>query len=101
MGIGEAEVLPIGKGRVVREGAQVAIVSFGARLGECLLAADDLAVRGIKPSVIDARFAKPLDEALLRGFGKDPPRDYNDRRGCDWRVWLACYAIFIGCGCAG
>ncbi len=70
VGIGEAEILPIGKGRVVREGAQVAIVSFGARLGECLLAADDLAVRGIKPSVIDARFAKPLDEALLLDLAK-------------------------------
>ncbi len=70
VGIGEAEVLPIGKGRVVREGAEVAIVSLGARLGECLLAADDLAVRGIKPSVIDARFAKPLDEALLLDLAK-------------------------------
>ena len=70
VGIGEAEVLEIGKGRVVREGADVAIVSFGARLGECLLAADDLAVRGIKPSVIDARFAKPLDEALLLDLAK-------------------------------
>ncbi len=70
VGIGEAEILEIGKGRVVREGAEVAIVSFGARLGECLLAADDLAVRGIKPSVIDARFAKPLDEALLLDLAK-------------------------------
>ncbi len=70
VGIGEAEILQIGKGRVVREGAQVAIVSFGARLSECLLAADDLAVRGIKPSVIDARFAKPLDEALLLDLAK-------------------------------
>ncbi|MCA8835399.1 MAG: 1-deoxy-D-xylulose-5-phosphate synthase, partial [Proteobacteria bacterium] len=70
VGIGEAEILEIGKSRVVREGAQVAIVSFGARLGECLLAADDLAVRGIKPTVIDARFAKPLDEALLLDLAK-------------------------------
>ncbi len=70
VGIGEAEILQIGKGRVVREGAEVAIVSFGARLAECLLAADDLAVRGIKPSVIDARFAKPLDEALLLDLAK-------------------------------
>ncbi|MCA8834779.1 MAG: 1-deoxy-D-xylulose-5-phosphate synthase, partial [Proteobacteria bacterium] len=70
VGIGEAEVLEIGKSRVVREGVEVAIVSFGARLGECLLAADDLAERGIKPSVIDARFAKPLDESLLLDLAK-------------------------------
>jgi 1-deoxy-D-xylulose-5-phosphate synthase len=57
--------LEIGRGRVVREGGGVAILSFGARLQECLKAAEALAVRGIAPTVADARFAKPLDRALI------------------------------------
>jgi 1-deoxy-D-xylulose-5-phosphate synthase len=58
-------VLQIGKGRVVREGTSVAILSFGAHLAECLVAAEDLAVRGIGTTVADARFAKPLDTDLI------------------------------------
>ncbi len=57
--------LPIGRGRVIREGGSVALLSFGARLGECLEAADRLAQRGCSATVADARFAKPLDEALI------------------------------------
>jgi 1-deoxy-D-xylulose-5-phosphate synthase len=57
--------LEIGRGRVVREGGGVAILSFGARLPECLKAAEALAARGIAPTVADARFAKPLDRALI------------------------------------
>ena len=60
------EVLPLGKGRVLREGTKVALLSFGARLAECLQAADDLAARGLSTTVADARFAKPLDEDLVR-----------------------------------
>jgi 1-deoxy-D-xylulose-5-phosphate synthase len=60
------EVLPIGKGRVLREGTKVALLSFGARLGECLKAADELATRGLSTTVADARFAKPLDTDLVR-----------------------------------
>jgi 1-deoxy-D-xylulose-5-phosphate synthase len=60
------EVLPIGKGRVLREGTKVALLSFGTRLAECLKAADDLAARGLSTTVADARFAKPLDEDLVR-----------------------------------
>jgi 1-deoxy-D-xylulose-5-phosphate synthase len=59
------EPLEIGKGRIVREGAKVAILSFGARLQEALKAADTLGARGISTSVADARFAKPLDEELI------------------------------------
>jgi 1-deoxy-D-xylulose-5-phosphate synthase len=59
------EPLAIGKGRVVREGSGVALLSFGTRLGEFLKAADELATQGIRPTVADARFAKPLDEALV------------------------------------
>ena len=58
-------VLPIGKGRVVREGSKVALLSIGTRLAECLKAADDLAADGIKPTVADARFMKPLDTELV------------------------------------
>jgi len=58
--------LKIGKGRIVREGARAAILSFGARLKEVEQAAEALAARGIAPTVADARFAKPLDEDLIR-----------------------------------
>ena len=59
-------VLPIGKGRVVQEGSKVAILSYGARLGECRKAAAELAARGLSTTVADARFAKPLDADLVR-----------------------------------
>lgn len=59
------EVLEIGKGRIVQRGKRVAILSFGARLQECLRAAEALAARGITPTIADARFAKPLDTALI------------------------------------
>jgi len=59
------EALPIGKGRVLREGGTIALLSLGGRLAECLEAADDLAVRGLATTVVDARFAKPLDEELI------------------------------------
>jgi 1-deoxy-D-xylulose-5-phosphate synthase len=58
--------LAIGKGRVIREGSSVAIVSFGTRLAECLKAAELLSAYGLSPTIVDARFAKPLDTALLR-----------------------------------
>jgi 1-deoxy-D-xylulose-5-phosphate synthase len=58
--------LEIGKGRIIREGTSVAILSLGTRLGECLKAADELAARGLSATVADARFAKPLDDELLK-----------------------------------
>ena len=62
-----AEILEIGKGRILREGTSVAILSFGTRLAESLKAADLLAARGLSATVADARFAKPLDvEMVLR-----------------------------------
>ena len=57
--------LEIGKGRVVREGARVALLSFGTRLGEAEKAAEQLAAKGITPTVADARFAKPLDKEMI------------------------------------
>ena len=61
----EGQVLEIGKGRVLREGTRIALFSLGTRLAECLKAAEDLAALGLSATVADARFAKPLDEALL------------------------------------
>ncbi|MDO7843251.1 1-deoxy-D-xylulose-5-phosphate synthase [Sphingomonas immobilis] len=60
------ELLEIGKGRIVREGHKVAILSLGTRLGESLKAAEALEARGLSTTVADLRFAKPLDEALIR-----------------------------------
>jgi 1-deoxy-D-xylulose-5-phosphate synthase len=62
----QGEVLEIGKGRIVREGSVVALLSLGTRLAACLTAAEDLAGKGISVTVADARFAKPLDEELVR-----------------------------------
>jgi 1-deoxy-D-xylulose-5-phosphate synthase len=60
------ERLEIGKGRIVREGGKVAILSLGTRLGEAEKAAEALEARGLSTTVADLRFAKPLDEALIR-----------------------------------
>ncbi len=65
------EVLEIGRGRVLRSGGDVAILSFGAHLGECLKAADRLDAQGIGATVADARFARPLDRALIRRLLRD------------------------------
>jgi 1-deoxy-D-xylulose-5-phosphate synthase len=62
----EGVPLEIGKGRIVREGTAVALLSLGTRLGECLKAAEELGARGLSTTVADARFAKPLDTALVR-----------------------------------
>ena len=63
--------LEIGKGRVVREGAVIALLSLGTRLAECLKAADQLAAMGLSVTVADARFAKPLDTELIRRLALD------------------------------
>ncbi|HXX08386.1 MAG TPA: 1-deoxy-D-xylulose-5-phosphate synthase [Pseudolabrys sp.] len=61
----EGKPLEIGKGRIVQEGHKVALFSYGARLGECLMAAKELKALGLSTTVADARFAKPLDVELL------------------------------------
>jgi len=66
-----AEALAIGKGRIVREGGTIAILSLGTRLADCLKAADQLAARGLSCTVADARFAKPLDEDLILRLARE------------------------------
>ena len=61
----KGEVLEIGKGRILRKGARVALLSYGTRLSECLTAADQLETLGLSATVADARFAKPLDTQLI------------------------------------
>ena len=65
------QVLAIGKGRIVRQGGRVAILSLGTRLADCLQAAENLALRGIPATVADARFAKPLDGDLIRDLARN------------------------------
>jgi 1-deoxy-D-xylulose-5-phosphate synthase len=63
--------IPIGRGEVLREGKDLALVGFGTSVQECLRAADILDESGIDAAVINARFAKPLDEALLLHYARD------------------------------
>jgi len=65
------EILQIGKGRIVKEGTKVALLSFGTRLADCLVAAEDLDAAGLSTTVADARFAKPLDHDLIRRLARD------------------------------
>lgn len=67
----EGQVLEIGKGRILREGSKIAILSYGTRLAEALLAAEDLAARGLPATVADARFAKPLDHQLIADLARN------------------------------
>jgi 1-deoxy-D-xylulose-5-phosphate synthase len=67
----EGKPLEIGRGRILREGNTVALLSLGARLGECLKAADDLAAHGLSTTVADARFAKPLDTDLVLRLARE------------------------------
>jgi 1-deoxy-D-xylulose-5-phosphate synthase len=64
-------VLEIGKGRIIREGTKIAILSYGTRLQECLKAADELQMKGLSTTVADARFHKPLDTELVRRLAKE------------------------------
>ncbi|MDZ7875952.1 MAG: 1-deoxy-D-xylulose-5-phosphate synthase [Rhizobium sp.] len=64
------EILEIGRGRIVKQGSKVALLSFGTRLADCLLAAEDLDAAGLSTTVADARFAKPLDHDLIRQLAR-------------------------------
>ena len=65
------EKIEIGKGKVISEGNNIAVINFGARLHECLLAKYNLKKKGINPTIVDARFAKPLDEHLIWQIATD------------------------------
>jgi 1-deoxy-D-xylulose-5-phosphate synthase len=65
------EVLPIGKGRIIREGTKVAILSYGCRMAEVLKAADELGAKGLSTTVADARFCKPIDSDLVRRLARE------------------------------
>ncbi len=67
----EGQPLEIGRGRILKEGNKVALLSYGARLGECLKAADELAGFGLSTTVADARFAKPLDVDLILRLARE------------------------------
>ena len=64
-------ILPIGKGRILKQGSGVALLNFGTRLGEILAAAEKLAAFGLTPTIADARFLKPLDEELIAKLAHD------------------------------
>jgi 1-deoxy-D-xylulose-5-phosphate synthase len=65
------EVLPIGKGRIIREGTKVALLSYVTRMSEVLKAADELGAKGLSTTVADARFCKPLDSDLVRRLARE------------------------------
>ena len=65
------EKLEIGKGRIIKEGKNVAVINFGARLNECLIARENLIRKGINLTLVDARFVKPLDENLIWQIATD------------------------------
>jgi 1-deoxy-D-xylulose-5-phosphate synthase len=65
------QVLEIGKGRILREGTKIALLSFGARLADASKAADRLVAMGLSTTLADARFAKPLDEDLVRHLARE------------------------------
>ncbi|MBI3438254.1 MAG: 1-deoxy-D-xylulose-5-phosphate synthase [Proteobacteria bacterium] len=71
LGADAAAPLEIGKGRILREGTSVALLNFGARCGEANKAADKLAAMGLSTTLADARFAKPLDEDLIRRLARE------------------------------
>jgi 1-deoxy-D-xylulose-5-phosphate synthase len=67
------QVLPIGKGRILKEGTSIAILNLGSRLKEVIKAAEELAARGLSTTIADARFAKPLDHDLIRCLAHEHP----------------------------
>ena len=67
------QVLPIGRGRVLKEGTSIAILNLGSRFKEVLRAAEELAARGLSTTIADARFAKPLDHDLIRRLAHEHP----------------------------
>ncbi|MBL4739736.1 MAG: 1-deoxy-D-xylulose-5-phosphate synthase [Sneathiella sp.] len=67
----KGEILEIGKGRIIKKGTKIAILSFGTRLAEAVTAAEKLDARGLSTTVADARFCKPLDEAMIKDLAEN------------------------------
>ena len=67
------QVVPLGKGRILKEGTSIAILNLGSRLKEVMRAAEELAARGLSTTIADARFAKPLDRDLIRRLAHEHP----------------------------
>ena len=84
--------LEIGRGRIMREGTKIALLSFGGRLGECMKAAQELATYGLSTTVADARFAKPLDTDLVNRLAREHEVRRSRRGGRDRRVRQPCAA---------
>jgi 1-deoxy-D-xylulose-5-phosphate synthase len=80
------DVLEIGKGRVLQEGHDVAILSFGAHLAEAREAVRELEAKGLSVTLADARFAKPLDTGLVDALDGGPPRADHGGAGVDARL---------------
>ena len=79
----------LAKGRVIQKGKQACILSLGTRLEECKIAAEELKNKGVITTIIDARFAKPLDQELILKCAREHEViDYNRRR-IDWWFWFS------------
>ena len=87
--------MEIGKGRVVKEGKKVAIVNFGTRLEECKKASEQLLRQGIDCTIVDARFAKPLDEKLIMEIATNHEVLITIEEGSIGGFGVSCYAIII------
>ena len=89
------EVLEIGKGRIIKDGKKVALLNFGTRLEECKKASDKLSKKGVECTIVDARFAKPLDEKLIIEIATNHEVLNNNRRGFNWWFWISRVSIII------
>ena len=99
--------LEIGKGRIIRQGNKIALLSFGTRLGECEKAADELAAHGLSTTIADARFMKPLDVDLVLKLAREHDVLSPSRKArlaasapMSCRRWpsTACSTAACGCG---
>ena len=93
------EPLAIGKGRVLREGDRVALLSLGTRLAEALKAAEDLAAMGIRATVADARFAKPIDRDLVLRLARDHEALITIEEGSGGGFGAAVLTMLAEAGC--
>ena len=78
----KGDILPIGKGRIISQGQDVAILSIGTRLGECQKAMEELAQAGIRPTLADARFAKPFDVEMVENLARNHKALLIVEEGC-------------------